>query len=276
MYHYTYLHPKVLNNHEALMASMARRFSKYKNTEEVRGWLESLEQGPDQSLEELAQEVKQLTHAAYPGIDPTVQERECIRSFLKAIRDDTVALQLSTIELSASGEPMSFEEILAKAVSMRARCYTLGKGATNTGKVREVTENTALEKSMALLHQKLDGLQVARSITSGGATVPVAPPPPAQAVAYTQYNNNNGHPNNNNYNNNGRPNNNNKTRTPRPCFTCGQPGHWHQECPVRLDWIARGSIMPPVPPMVAQPQQPGMAPQPVYTPQPVPQGMVPE
>ena len=61
--YYVDLPENVRNDHEALQAAMARRFGRHGSLEKVRNQLQKLKQKPDQSLEDLTQEVRSLTYA---------------------------------------------------------------------------------------------------------------------------------------------------------------------------------------------------------------------
>ncbi len=85
-----------------------------KSLEKARNQLEVIRQRPNQSLEDLCQEVKTLAYAVYANSDVATQESECKRAFIRALKDSNLSYQLGGRE-----ELTTMEKMLAKAVQLR-------------------------------------------------------------------------------------------------------------------------------------------------------------
>ena len=72
--YYVDLPESVHPDHEALQAAMVRHFGRHRSLEKVRNQL----QKPNQSLEDLTQEVRSLTYALMAKTAPAYQQTESI------------------------------------------------------------------------------------------------------------------------------------------------------------------------------------------------------
>ena len=134
--YYVDLPENVCNDHEALQAAMARRFGRHRSLEKVRNQLQKLKQKPDQSLEDLAQEVRSLTYALMAKTDPAYQQSECICYFIGARKDETLALHLRALNLSAD-DALTMEKVLEQAIALKETMYSV-KATSASHTVREI------------------------------------------------------------------------------------------------------------------------------------------
>ena len=77
-----------------VLASMDQRFGTMQNLESVRDRLEGVKQKPDQSLEDLSQEVRRLAYRAYAAYPVEMREKEAVRKFMRAIASTEITRAL--------------------------------------------------------------------------------------------------------------------------------------------------------------------------------------
>ena len=226
MNYYADLPKSVRGDHQALVAAMARRFGRHRSLEQVRAKLQRLRQRSDQSLEDLAQEVRALSYALLAKVDPDFQKEECIRYFMGAIRDEYLASHLRTLYL-AGDSSLSMEEVVEKAVALKE---TLGSAKGNTA-VRQVKREDGFDRQvLGSAPPFREGLPFHSRPVSGQAQV---------------------------YRPNYRPKGSHRPSVPttdRPCFVCDQPGHWHRECPLKAQIKAQVGSTPYLAPLAPPPQ----------------------
>ena len=115
-----------------VMEVMSQRFSTLANPRAVRGRLEKLRQGADQSIEDLAQEVRNLVSAVYQDYPWEQQEREAVHAFMRAVTSKDVVQALIQ-----SGPVTTMEQALTVSLAVR----DLGQvylGKPKLGAVRRV------------------------------------------------------------------------------------------------------------------------------------------
>lgn len=264
MEYYIGLPREVRKNQEKLMQSMARQFGRVKSLEKARHQLDNMKQKADQTIEGLAQEIRNLGYAVYSKADRATQESECIRSFLKALRDDRLAMQLG-----AQSELDTLEKVLTKAVALREVAVTLSSSNRNTrdAVVRLVSDLGEEVDDPDVLEQLRSVGMGSRPASGGAQNRPINAARPQQSY---------GQQGGNHYN---RSRNQQQNQQPPrgTCFTCGQPGHWQNGCPWSAwlkDQLQAGIAPTQVPNMVpteAQQSQPARPPDVVLPPQPASQ-----
>ena len=242
--YYVDLPEGVRNDHKALQAAMARRFGRHRSLEKVCNQLQKLKQKPDQSLEDLAQEVRSLTYALMAKTDPAYQQSECIRYFIGALKDETLALHLRALKLGAD-DALSMEKVLEQAIALKETMYSV-KATSASRTVQEITADFVQQIQEAVgptsepdtqvsdILDHISQLGIPTTQSSGGAT---APKPPWRNATQGQ-----------------NPRHGNKfvsrpkteQNPARPCFTCNLPGHWQNECPYRAQLQAQLGTAPPL------------------------------
>ena len=242
--YYVDLPEGVRNDHETLQAAMARRFGRHRSLEKVRNQLQKLKQKPDQSLEDLAQEVRSLTYALMAKTDPAYQQSECICYFIGAFKDETLALHLHALNLGAD-DALTMEKVLEQAIALKETMFSV-KATSASRTVREITADFVQQIQDAVgptsepdtqvsdILDHMNQLGIPTTQSSGGATTPK---PPWRNATQGQ-----------------NPRHGNKfvsrpktgQNPTRPCFTCSLPGHWQNECPYRAQLQAQLGTTPPL------------------------------
>ena len=242
--YYVDLPENVRNDHEALQAAMARRFGRHRSLEKVRNQLQKLKQKPDQSLEDLAQEVRSLTYALMAKTDPAYQQTECIRYFIGALRDETLALHLRTLYLSAD-DTLTMEKVLEQAIALKETMYSV-KAPSASRTVREIAVDLVQQIQEATgptlqpdtkvsdILEHMSQLGIPTTHSSGGAT--------GEGPAWRNVNQGQNPKHGNKFVS--RPKNGQYQNPSRPCFMCNLPGHWQNECPYRAQLQAQLGTAP--------------------------------
>ena len=98
--------------------AMAQRFGSMANQEATRHELENLRQKPDQTLQDLGQQVRRLAYNVYADDLPARREKEAIRSFMKAITSQEVVRALVNAPSNGS---------MTQAIEVAVRAQEMGK-----------------------------------------------------------------------------------------------------------------------------------------------------
>ena len=97
MKYYTTLPEKEAENYPVVLEALATRFAAVHSASTARYQLEKIQQKKDQTLEDLAEEIHKLAHAAYDANHhQTHVEQEGVRAFLRAVSDAKLADALLT------------------------------------------------------------------------------------------------------------------------------------------------------------------------------------
>ena len=128
-----------IEDYEYVTQALKERFAKMGSAEEARRKLDLLRQKPDQSLQDLAQNVRALAHAGYSTIPLEAREEHAVRHFLRAIADKNLSIAVATKEPATMTEATKaaakyFElthvcEVTSKAKSVRQMALELEKEA---------------------------------------------------------------------------------------------------------------------------------------------------
>jgi hypothetical protein len=102
------------DDYEQVMTAMAQRFGTMVNHEAVRSRLEGMRQKPNQTLEDLATQVRQLAYAVYVNDTQERRELEAIRCFMRAVRPEDI------VQALIQASPISSMAV-ALRIAVRAR-----------------------------------------------------------------------------------------------------------------------------------------------------------
>ena len=199
-----------------VMEVMNQRFATLANPQAVRGRLEKLRQKTDQSIEDLAQEVRNLVSVVYQDYPWEQREREAVHAFMRAVVSKEIVQALIQ-----AGPVTSMEQALLVALSVRdlGQVYLNKPKSTPVrmvegGSDREVTPETEEDE----YESEEEGLRMANS--------------------GSRYQ---GRPNNRPGT---RPNRNDGYRTRGNCWLCGEGQHFAQDCDYRPsnwpEWLKEG------------------------------------
>ena len=227
------------------------RFATLANPQAVHGRLEKLRQKTDQTIEDLAQEVRNLVSVIYQDYPWEQREREAVHAFMRAVVSKEIVQALIQ-----AGPVTTMEQALLVALSVRDLGQVYLNKPKNTpvrmvegGSDREVIPETEEDE----YYSDEEGLRVA---DSGGR--------------YKGRSNGSGN----------RPGRTDGYRTRGNCWLCGESQHFAQDCDYRPsnwpDWLKEGVRNTIREKVVGPPaSQPGstqpVKPAPVNPGQPVPQ-----
>ena len=125
-----------------VMEVMGQRFSTLANPRAVRGRLEKLRQKADQSIEDLAQEVRNLVTAVYHDYPWEQQEQEAVHAFMRAVASKEVVQALIQ-----AGPVTTMEQALTVALSVRDLGQVYLNSPAKPGLVRRVGDQSTYEDS---------------------------------------------------------------------------------------------------------------------------------
>ena len=225
-----------------VMDAMAKRFAAVHSATTARYKLEQLRQKKNQTLEELAQEAHQLSHAAYDVLrSPDHVEREGVRAFLRALHDTKLADNLVTKDIATLRDALdtankykdAFHDLHANKTSKFVK-----QAAEIASLPADADEDTILNKLRNFTTNDTPGRNDRRGNNQNR---------PNQQQRNQGYNQNQGNNQNqfNNQNNPGRNQGNqgnsgntggqgtrtrNNAKPGRPCLICNQEGHWATDC----------------------------------------------
>jgi len=97
---------------DQLVSKLRQRYGSKDQHQMFKSQLEDREQGPNESLQELAQHIEELTKKAYPGLDPStidILARDC---FIKALRSPGFQMKIK------EHDPATLSEAIAKAMRL--------------------------------------------------------------------------------------------------------------------------------------------------------------
>jgi hypothetical protein len=111
---YCSLSPGDRDDYGTVMTAMAQRFGTMVNAEAVRTKLETRKQKPNETLEQLATDIRMLAYKVYATDTFERREAETVRCFMKAVRDEHI------VQALIQAHPvLSMSEALAIAVKAR-------------------------------------------------------------------------------------------------------------------------------------------------------------
>lgn len=197
-----------------VLAAFARRFAAVQSCSAARLQLERLQQKSDQTLEDLAQEVRRLAQAAFPTHGSEALDAECVRAFLHAVGDKQLAVTV------AASTPKNITKALEQATEYHDASQYFGPN-----KPKDVCQvlSEILDPEGSLDDEGL--INKLRNVVAGNGPDPGrfdsnGPNQQSQAV----------------YNNQNQSSKQCQVPPPparkssRPCLLCGQDGHWAQQC----------------------------------------------
>ena len=117
--------------------------------------------------------------------DPTYQQSECIRYFIGALKDETLALHLRALNLGAD-DALTMEKVLEQAIALKETMFSV-KATSASRTVREITADFVqqIQDSVGPMSEPdtqvsdildhINQLGIPTTQSSGGATVPKPP-----------------------------------------------------------------------------------------------------
>jgi hypothetical protein len=182
--------------------AMAQRFGTMSNVEATRHQLENLRQRPDQSLQDLGQQVRRLAYNVYADDLPSRREKEAVRSFMKAISSQEV------IRALVGGQQLGS---MTQAIELAVRAQEMNKaflGRPKAAMIRMVRADEADEDDQ---EDEPDAATKEELVEHIRAFV---------ARGYPGFRGGKGY----------NPAKKDEDKPARPCWLCQGEGHWSREC----------------------------------------------
>ena len=139
--YYSTLGPETKDSYEGVMTSMSQRFGTLANQHAVRSRLDNLRQKPEQTIEDVSQEVRSLAYAAFAKYPPEMREAEAVRSFMKALTSKDV------VQALIQSSPISTMEKATEIAIQAREMGTAFLGRAKAVVVRRLEEEESMDQS---------------------------------------------------------------------------------------------------------------------------------
>lgn len=167
---YSSLDAEERDDYTRVMTAMAQRFGTMVDQEAVRSRLEGMRQKPNQTLEDLATQVRQLAYAVYVNDTQERRENEAIRCFMRAVRPEDI------VQALIQASPISS---MAVALRIAVRAREMGSAFLNKAKSARMLQGNegsppngdSEPESWPSTMDELAHLNYTSSSTEGEATV---------------------------------------------------------------------------------------------------------
>ena len=187
---------------DGVKTAMAQRFGSMTSTESTRHQLENLRQRPDQSLQDLGQQVRRLAYHVYADDLPARREQEAVRSFMKAISSQEVIRALVGGQLIGS---------MSQAIELAVRAQEMNKAFLGRPKAAMIRSVRADETDKEFQDEDPDSTSQEEWVEDIRAFV---------AKGYPGFRGGKGF----------NPSKKETDKPARPCWLCQGEGHWSRDC----------------------------------------------
>ena len=213
------------DDHDKVMAAMSQRFGTMMNTEAVRGRLESRRQRPQETVEELAADIRTMAYSVYANDTPQRRESEAVRCLMKAIDNEGIVYAL--IQASPVDSMSRAVEVAVKAREM-AQSF-LGKPRRSSVRALQA-ESAPMEQGDADAEWEPDSEEEEAFLCAAfGPQYGGRGRGRGRTFGSGPYR--------------GRQQSTEGTNPSRPCWFCQEDGHWSKECIYRPknwpDWLRK-------------------------------------